>query len=163
MMHRLEAIWCICFANMMLLHFVSQWCDVCHKMWRSHASLGEAVIIGRCPTSFAEGKHHSKNAPLSVDKSAFSCWLPLLGLNQRHHGLNTRASPCGKFALWVTAPHLQGKPANVAPSPHFVLWLLHADAVGTDPKGEKQKKKPPVWVVLFFWLPLLGLNQRHHD
>jgi len=40
-------------------------------MWRSHASLGEAVIIGRCPTSFAEGKHHSKNAPLSVDKSAF--------------------------------------------------------------------------------------------
>jgi len=22
-------------------------------------------------TSFAEGKHHSKNAPLSVDKSAF--------------------------------------------------------------------------------------------
>ena len=23
------------------------------------------------PTSFAEGKHHSKNAPLSVDKSAF--------------------------------------------------------------------------------------------
>ena len=25
----------------------------------------------RKPTSFAEGKHHSKNAPLSVDKSAF--------------------------------------------------------------------------------------------
>jgi hypothetical protein len=23
------------------------------------------------PTSFAEGKHHSKKAPLSVDKSAF--------------------------------------------------------------------------------------------
>ena len=34
-------------------------------------SLGEAVIIGRSPASFAEGKHHSKNAPLSVDKSAF--------------------------------------------------------------------------------------------
>ena len=32
--------------KMMLLHFVPQWCDVCHKMWRSHASLGEAVIIG---------------------------------------------------------------------------------------------------------------------
>ena len=38
---------------------------------RRHTSLGEAVIIGHCPTSFAEGKHHSKNAPLSVDKSAF--------------------------------------------------------------------------------------------
>ena len=36
-----------------------------------HASFSIAVIIGRSPTSFAEGKHHSKNAPLSVDKSAF--------------------------------------------------------------------------------------------
>ena len=36
-----------------------------------HTSLGVAVIIGRSPASFAEGKHHSKNAPLSVDKSAF--------------------------------------------------------------------------------------------
>ena len=32
--------------KMMLLHFVSQWCDVCLKMWRSHTSSGEAVIIG---------------------------------------------------------------------------------------------------------------------
>ena len=52
------AIWCICFANMMLLHFVPQWCDVCHKIWRSHASfakrtsLGEANIICRRQTSF---------------------------------------------------------------------------------------------------------------
>ena len=46
--------------KMMLLHCVSQWCDVCHKMWRSHASLGIAIIIGRSPTSFAEGKHHWK-------------------------------------------------------------------------------------------------------
>ena len=59
--------WCIAtrydvFASlkMMLLHYVSQWCDVCHKMWRSHASLGIVVIIGRSPTSFAEGKHHWK-------------------------------------------------------------------------------------------------------
>jgi len=44
-------------------------------MWRSHASLGEAVIIEK-PTSFAEGKHHSKNAPLSVDKSAFFVGAP---------------------------------------------------------------------------------------
>ena len=40
-------------------------------MWRSHASLGVAVIIGRSPASFAAGKHHSKNALLSEDKSAF--------------------------------------------------------------------------------------------
>ena len=40
---------------------------------RRHTSLGEAVIIGRQPTSFAEGKHHSKNAPLSQDKSSFFC------------------------------------------------------------------------------------------
>ena len=37
----------------------------------------EANIIGRSPTSFAEGKHHLKNAPLSVDKSAFFVVLPL--------------------------------------------------------------------------------------
>ena len=36
-----------------------------------HTSLGVADIIGRSPASFAEGKHHSKNALLSVDKSAF--------------------------------------------------------------------------------------------
>ena len=36
-----------------------------------HTSLGVAVITRRSPTSFAVGKHHSKNAPLSVDKSAF--------------------------------------------------------------------------------------------
>ena len=43
-----------------------------------HTSLGVTVIIGRSPASFCRkvrkanfGKHHSKNAPLSVDKSAF--------------------------------------------------------------------------------------------
>ena len=61
MMHRLVAIWCICFTNMMLLHFVPQWCDVCLKMWRSHTSLGEAVIIGRSP-------HHLPKANI-IEKS----------------------------------------------------------------------------------------------
>ena len=32
---------------------------------------GEATHHWAKPSSFAEGKHHSKNAPLSVDKSAF--------------------------------------------------------------------------------------------
>ena len=45
-------------------------------MWRSHASLGVAVIIGRSPASFAEGKHHSKNALLSTDKGAFLLEAP---------------------------------------------------------------------------------------
>ena len=31
----------------------------------------EANIIVRSPASFAKSKHHSKKAPLSVDKSAF--------------------------------------------------------------------------------------------
>ena len=55
------------------------------EMWRSHASLGVAVIIGRSPASFAEGNHHSKNAPLSVDKSAF-----FVGAG---NGIRTRSSP----------------------------------------------------------------------
>ena len=29
---RIFVKWCICSANMMLLHFIPQWCDVCHKM-----------------------------------------------------------------------------------------------------------------------------------
>ena len=50
-------IWCC--------SFHSQWCDVCRK------TLGEADIISVSgiiseTTSFAEGKHHSKNAPLST-------------------------------------------------------------------------------------------------
>ena len=40
-------------------------CVVRHTSFAQRTSLGLAVII--CVT----GKHHSKNAPLSVDKSAF--------------------------------------------------------------------------------------------
>ena len=65
MMHRLRRydafasqIWC-CSTTF------REWCDVCLKMWRSHTSLGVAVIIGQRPASFAEGKHHSKKEHLS--------------------------------------------------------------------------------------------------
>ena len=59
MMHRLTAILCICFANMMLLHFVSQWCDVCpYVPAGTHHSRSEHHWAR--PTSFAEGKHHWK-------------------------------------------------------------------------------------------------------
>ena len=52
-------------------------------------TLGKADIISvsgiiRETTSFAEGKHHSKNAPLSVDKSAFFVGV---GDGIRTHGL----------------------------------------------------------------------------
>ena len=55
--------------KMMLLHFVPQWCDVCSMCRQAHiisisVIIGEANIICRRQTSF-------KNAPLSVDKSAF--------------------------------------------------------------------------------------------
>ena len=45
-------------------------------MCRKLTSSGEAVIISET-TSFAKGKHHSKNAPLSVDKSAFFVGAPV--------------------------------------------------------------------------------------
>ena len=35
-----------------------------------HTSFAKRTSLAK-PTSFAAGKHHSKNAPLSVDKSAF--------------------------------------------------------------------------------------------
>ena len=57
------AIWCICFANMMLLHFVSQWCDVCHKMCRKAHIIREANIIRR-------SRHHLPKANI-IEKSSF--------------------------------------------------------------------------------------------
>ena len=56
--------------KMMLLHFVPQWCDVCPMCRQAHI-IRRSRHHWRKPTSCAEGKHHSKNAPLSVDKSAF--------------------------------------------------------------------------------------------
>ena len=66
-------------------------------MWRSHASLGVAVIIGRSPTSFCRkvrsanfGKHHSKNAP---PEPFFTGSNPFYNIRQ------TKKStlPCGSF------------------------------------------------------------------
>ena len=72
MMHRLEAIWCICFANVMLLHFVPQWCDVCPSMCpqariirRSRHHWALPNIICRRQTSF------KKRTFVLVDKSTF--------------------------------------------------------------------------------------------
>ena len=67
------AIWCICFANMMLLHFVPQWCDVCPKMWRSHASLGEAVIIGVAIIICRRQTSFKKRTFVSRQKCVFCC------------------------------------------------------------------------------------------
>ena len=57
--------------KMMLLHFVPQWCDVCHKMWRSHASLGEAVITGVANIICRRQTSFKKRTFVLVDKSAF--------------------------------------------------------------------------------------------
>ena len=86
MMHRLTAIWCICFANMMLLHFVPQWCDVCPKMWRSHASLGEAVIIGGANIICRRQTSFKKRTFVGRQKCVF-CWLRRWDLNLTTSGL----------------------------------------------------------------------------
>jgi len=52
-------------------------------MWRSHTSLGVAVIIGCCPTSFAEGKHHSKRPLLSSRQKRSFCWCERRDLEPR--------------------------------------------------------------------------------
>ena len=56
---------------MMLLRFVPQWCDVCHKMRRSHASLGEAVIIGNANIICCRQTSFKKVTFVLVDKSDF--------------------------------------------------------------------------------------------
>ena len=76
MMHRLRRYDVFCFAQNDVAPVgrndaMFAQCAVRHTSFAQRTSLGEAVIICRRQTSFAEGKHHSKNAPLSVDKSAF--------------------------------------------------------------------------------------------
>ena len=71
MMHRLRDMMFFASLKMMLLHSVPRVMRCLPQCAVRHTSLGVAVIIGQRPASFAEGKHHSKNAPLSLDKSAF--------------------------------------------------------------------------------------------
>ena len=70
MMHRLAAIWCFSLR--------SKWC--CSTPFRNDAMFAQCAVRHTSfarehhsakPSSFAAGKHHSKNAPLSQDKSAF--------------------------------------------------------------------------------------------
>ena len=74
----------------------SQWCDICPKMWRSHTSLGVAVIIGCCPTSFAEGKHHSKRPLLSSRQKRSFCWPARRDSNPRP--LESESTAISSFA-----------------------------------------------------------------
>ena len=57
-------------AEMMLRHFVPQWCDVCPMCPQAHI-ISEATSLPKA-TSFArQGKHHSKKRLLSSDKRRF--------------------------------------------------------------------------------------------
>ena len=47
-----------------------KWCDVYHKMWRSHTPLGESVTIGNA-NIICRRQTSLKKSPLSVDKSDF--------------------------------------------------------------------------------------------
>ena len=73
MMHRLRRydafasqIWC-CFTSF------REWCDVCPKMWRSHASLGEAVIIGEPNIICRRQTSFKKRTFVGRQKCVF-CW-----------------------------------------------------------------------------------------
>ena len=65
------AIWCFSLRSKWCCSRWSQWCDVCHKMWRSHASLGEAVIIGEANIICRRQTSFKKRTFVLVDKSAF--------------------------------------------------------------------------------------------
>ena len=79
------ATWCICYANMMLLHLVSQWCDVCHKMWQSHTSLGVAVIIGEANIICRRQTSFKKRTFVGRQKCVF-CWRARGDSNPRPTG-----------------------------------------------------------------------------
>ena len=69
----------------------SQWCDVCHKMWRSHASLGEAVIIGEANIICRRQTSFKKRTFVGRQKCVF-CWW-------RQRDLNPRPLACEASAL----------------------------------------------------------------
>ena len=106
--------WCIPYGDMMffaslkmmLLPLVAMM-RCLPKMWRSHASLGVAVIIGRSPASFAEGKHHSKKPNLSGRQIRLFCWWRQLEANQWPHAcqacaLTSWAMPPQRLVLYHT-------------------------------------------------------------
>ena len=68
------------------------------------------------PTSFAEGKHHSKNAPLSVDKSAFFVgggrWI-------RDHFTIPRGARDSTQGLSFGGKLIAYRPCGAAPHPRF--------------------------------------------
>ena len=76
--------------KMMLLHFVSQWCDVCLKMWRSHTSSGEAVIIGEA--NIICRRQTSLKKAIPVREWLFS-WQGQKDSNPRHPVLETGVLP----------------------------------------------------------------------
>ena len=77
------AIWCFSLRSKWCCSFHSQWCDVCHKMWRSHASLGEAVIIGEANIICRRQTSFKKRT--FVGRQKCGCWFCCLN----------DASPCG--------------------------------------------------------------------
>ena len=80
-----------------------------------HASLGVAVIIGQRPASFAAGKHHSKNAPLSVDKSAFfvggGWWIRTTEVSDNRFTV-CPLWPLGKSPIWSWWTESNHQPAD---------------------------------------------------
>ena len=97
--------WCIACGDMMHLLRKYDVAPLRSAMMRCLPMCRQARIIRRSrhhwakPTSFAEGKHHSKNAPLSVDKSAF-----FVG---------------GDGEIWTLAPVARPTPLAGAPLHHL--------------------------------------------
>ena len=105
-------------------------------------TLGEADIISgsgiiRETTSFAEGKHHSKNAPLSVDKSAF-----FVGADDE---------------TWTHTVLLPLEPessasANSATSAYLIVWTFAHLIIITENKEKVKMLLRKKWKVWNFFL-----------
>ena len=110
MMHRLSAIWCICFANMMLLVSLAMMrcfplCARRHTSFAKRTSLGEANIICRRQTSF------KKRTFVGRQKCVF-CWQGQEDSNPRPTVLETGTLPAELYPCMTNVPIIS----------HFILF-----------------------------------------
>ena len=155
MKHRLTAIWCICYANMMLLHCVSQWSDVCHKMWRSHTSLGEADIISNA--NIICRRQTSLKKTLAFASAFFCVWSSKWQLtkSRRRHVWNQTEGLDGIITKWCMASiRRKDTLRRVMPYADGDYILAHA-RFHTNPSDWIEKRPSKT---VFFLAPPAGLE-----
>ena len=102
------------------------------------------VLLGRLPTSLSSGKKERVNVSYNiVDRRSWARTM-------RH----CFATLNGEFAFCFTK-----KQTSLSATSCAIMMSCRFE----QNKRKEKQKRATVWLLSFVWLPLLGLNQRHHD